>query len=156
MRVNGFVAAVVAVGFVGCGGGSSSSSSTSPTTSATPQLQVGGTYATAVTLTESACGAVPVQSQPTTVTHAAGATRLSLTHAGASYAGTVQTDGRFSTDPTIITVSGTANAIRIDGRFTTTGLDAAVTVDQTAPGAATCRYLVRWIGTKEGAANVIL
>ena len=44
--------------------------------------------------------------------------------------------------------------MHIEGRFITTGLEAVVTVDQSAPAPA-CRYLVRWTGTKVGAANVI-
>ena len=43
--------------------------------------------------------------------------------------------------------------VHIQGSFRATGLDAVVTVDQTAP--VVCRYLVHWTGTKVGAANVL-
>jgi hypothetical protein len=87
---------------------------------------------------------------PTTVTHDPGATRLTLTHAGTAYPGTIGSDARFTTDPR--TLSGGVQ-VAIGGRFLTTGFEAQVTVDQT--GAAPCRYVVGWVGTKQGSPNVI-
>jgi hypothetical protein len=93
---------------------------------------------------------------PTTVAHAAGATTLTLTHAGNGYAGTLQRDGTFATTPRAVGAGGETHTLTIAGRFTRTGLDATVTADvqrETAP--RTCRYVVRWAGTKQGDPNVI-
>lgn len=47
-----------------------------------------------------------------------------------------------------------SQTVHIEGRFLVSGLEAVVTVDQTAPTPA-CRYRVSWTGTKSGAPNVI-
>ena len=88
-------------------------------------------------------------SLPTTVTHTVGAARLALTHAGTTYPGALQADGRFATDPQLVGGS----TVRIEGRFSATGLDASVTVD--VQGSAPCRYVTRWAGTKQGPPNVL-
>jgi hypothetical protein len=143
-----FAAAVVP----GCGGGGGGSG---PTPSA-PVIQVAGTYPTAVTLGENSCGAVTVLPNPTVVAHAPGATRVTLTHAGTSYSGALSADGSFSTDAvTVRDSTGAASTIRIVGRFSTTGFDAQVTVDVQPAAGAACRYVVRWVGTKDGAPNVL-
>jgi hypothetical protein len=147
MRLRSFMlaASLVASGCGGDGGGR-----TGPSPAAT--LQVSGTYATAVTLQEDACGGVTVQPQPTTVTQSAG--RVALQHAGTTYSGPIGGDGAFSTDEVRLSGADGPLAIRIAGRFTATGFDALVTVDvQRASGA--CRYVVRWAGTKQGPPNVI-
>ena len=130
-----------------CGGGP---------TPAPNLIQVAGTYPTAVTLGENSCGAVTVLPNPTVVAQAPGATRVTLTHAGASYSGPLAADGTFSTEAvTVRDSSGTASTIRIAGRFATTGFDAQVTVDVQPAAGPACRYVVRWVGTKDGAPNVL-
>ena len=99
------------------------------------------------------CAGVTVQNEVTTVTQAPGATTLTLSHAGTSYSGTVDTAGNFQTTPKAVVVSPARYVISITGRFTTTGLDATVTVEQTEP--TSCTYSVGWVGTKSGSPNVI-
>jgi hypothetical protein len=136
---------------LGCGGGGG------PVSPPTPAgIQVGGQYATAVTLSEDTCGDTVVQSLPTTVAQTAGQTRFTLTHGGTSYSGTLSTDGSFRTDPLSVGSAGSVLAIAIEGRFSARGFDAVVAVGvDKSPPAADCRYLVRWAGTKQGAPNVI-
>jgi hypothetical protein len=109
----------------------------------------------AVELGENACGAVTVLPLPTRVTHTAGASQFQLTH-GATYAGTFDaaTGGAFRTAAQTFADAGSSQTVHIQGSFRATGFDAEATVDQTAPAPA-CRYVVRWTGTKVGAANVI-
>ena len=119
-------------------------------------LRVAGDYATAVSLTSSTCPGIAVQNMPTAVAHAPGATTLSLSHASLTYQGTVQGDGRFTTTPRTVNVPGEAHTLSIAGRFTTTGFDATVSVAVTRDAAPqACAYEVRWVGTKQGGANVI-
>jgi hypothetical protein len=115
---------------------------------------VGGDYAIAVELTENGCGPVTVLPLPTRVTQTPGALQFQLTHGPATYAGTLDAGGQFTTEPRTFTDGASRQVVRIAGRFLTTGLEAVVTVDQEAPAPA-CRYLVRWMGTKQGAPNVI-
>jgi hypothetical protein len=117
---------------------------------------VAGTYDTAVALAETTCTGITVAPNPTTVTHTAGAARLQLSHAGATYSGSLGADGSFSTDPLAVPDGqGATHTVGISGRFTLTGFTATVTVDVTRAGAAACRYVVRWTGTKRGSPNVI-
>lgn len=135
-----------------CGGGSTPD----PVGPDPDVIRVAGDYATAVTLGESSCPGVAVQPMPTVVTHAAGATTVTLTHAGNSYAGTLQRDGTFATTPRAVGGGAETHTLTIAGRFTRTGLDATVTADvQREAAPRTCRYVVRWVGTKQGDPNVI-
>jgi hypothetical protein len=61
---------------------------------------------------------------------------------------------RFRTVARTFSDGASSQTVHIEGRFVVTGPEAVVTVDPTAPAPA-CRYLVRWMGTKQGAANVI-
>ena len=133
-----------------CGGGGTPG----PTTT-TPVRSVGGDYTMAVELTENGCGAVTVLPLPTRVAHSPGAMQFDLTH-GATYSGTFDGagGGAFRTAARTFSDAGSSQVVHIEGRFTVTGLEAVVTVDQSAPAPA-CRYLVRWTGTKVGAPNVI-
>ena len=133
-----------------CGG-------SSPTQPPAPTLlSVGGAYTVAVALGDNTCGAVTVQTQATTVTHTPGAGRFSLTHGPNTFQGSVAADGAFTTDPLPLQDGATALSVGLQGRFTTTGLTATVTVDENRPApTADCRYLVQWTGTKQGAPNVI-
>jgi sugar lactone lactonase YvrE len=119
-------------------------------------LSVGGSYPTAVSLIpgRNTCGAVQIQDNLTTVTHTPGAHTLSLSHATITYQGTVDDSGNFLTSPRSLTVGSTQYTITIDGAFTTDGFTATVTLDQ-RQGSSTCSYAVKWIGTKQGAANSI-
>jgi hypothetical protein len=137
-----------------CGGGTSPP--TTPSTPATPVLSVGGAYTVAVALATNSCGAVTVAPQPTSVTHTPGANRFALVHGANTFNGSVAADGAFTTDPLGLNDAGTALTVTLVGRFSVTGLNATVTVDQRppAPGSA-CRYTVAWTGTKQGAPNVI-
>jgi len=135
-----------------CGGGSSPASTTPPAR----LLSVGGTYAVAVALGANTCGAVTVATQPTSVTHTPGAARFTLTHGSNTFAGSVATDGTFATDPLALNDAGSTLTVTLQGRFTTAGLTATVTVDVRPPApSGACRYLVEWTGTKQGAPNVI-
>jgi hypothetical protein len=137
-------AAIVA----GCGG------SDGPTPAST-DLSVGGTYDTAVTLTQNTCGAITVQRNVTTVTHTPGATTLTVTHVGNAYTGTVQRNGSFSTTPKAVVAGTETHTLTIAGTFTTTAVDATVSAAVQRAGAANCDYTVKWAGPKQGAPNVI-
>jgi hypothetical protein len=131
-----------------CGGGGAS-----PTIPAVSP-QVAGQYDVVVRLTQNDCAATPtVLPQPTSVAHAPGAADFTLTHGGLSAGGSVSRDGSFTTRPLAVQDAQGPASLTIAGRFTTTGLDATVTVNVTS--APPCRYLVSWTGTKQGAPNVI-
>jgi hypothetical protein len=130
-----------------CGG---EEESTGPSQS----IHVAGTYATAVTLTQNSCGAVTVQPNPTTVTHAAGATALTVSHAGQSYTGTLQSNGAFSTTPRTLSANGETYVISISGQFSTTGFVADTQV-QVQRSSGACAYIVHWVGTKQGSPNTL-
>lgn len=137
-------AAIVA----GCGG------SDDPTLPST-DLSVGGTYDTAVTLTQNSCTGITVQRNATTVTHTPAATTLTLTHAGNAYSGTVQRNGAFATTPKPVTAGTETHTLTITGTFTTTAIDATVAVVVQRAGAPNCDYTVKWAGAKQGTPNVI-
>lgn len=114
-------------------------------------LRVAGTYTTAVTLDASNCNGITVQSNPTIVAHSAGATMLVVTHAGNAYSGTIQNNGSFTTITKPIVAGSATHNLSIAGVFTRTGFTATVTVDVTdTQGPVTCRYVVKWVGTKQG------
>ncbi|MEO8675207.1 MAG: hypothetical protein ABI569_06475 [Casimicrobiaceae bacterium] len=112
-------------------------------------LSVGGAYPTTVSLVpgQNTCGTVTVQNAVTTVTHTPGTHAVSLTHAGNTYTGTLEDDGRFATAPKVLTGGGSQFTITIDGSFTLGGFTATVRVDQNAPAPA-CFYLVDWVGVR--------
>jgi hypothetical protein len=132
--------------------------SSSPSSPAAPaQLQIAGAYQITPTLLQDGCGGTSVSPGPAQVTHTAGASQFQLSHAGITYAGRVDAAGGFSTDPVSVTLSaGTSVSVRVEGRFSTGGFDATVTVDESRLGAtAACRYVVRWQASKQGAPNVL-
>lgn len=107
-----------------------------------------GTYATRVTLVQTACGPVTVQDNPTVVTYDPSSGAVTLTHAGNTYSGTVNMDSTFTTVPKTVDVGdGYIYTIALAGRFRPSAFDADVTVDR-ASGSTTCRYVVHWVGTK--------
>ena len=135
-----------------CGGGATPPTTTPPTT-AVPQ--VGGQYDVAVGLQQNDCPAAPtVLPQPTRVTHTAGASSFTLAHGGLTVNGSVARDGAFTTQALAVTDPQGPASLTMTGRFTTSGLEATVTVAVTASSGA-CRYLVGWTGTKQGAPNVL-
>ena len=141
-------ALAAAVIVAACGG-----DSTEPTPS--NELQVAGTYNTTVTLQQNGCTGITIQTFATTVTHSAGASTLTLTHAGNAYSGTVQRNGSFSTTPKAVGGGAETHTITIAGSFTTTAIDATVTAVVQRTGQAECTYTVKWAGPKQGSPNVI-
>jgi hypothetical protein len=120
------------------------------------QISVAGTYATAVTLTENTCGTVDVQPNTTTIVQTPGSLTFTLTHAGNSYNGQLSMDGNFNTLSRTLTSGGSSFTIAIAGRFSQTGFEAAVEVlvsQTTAP--TNCRYVVRWVGTRNSGTNTL-
>jgi hypothetical protein len=149
------MAAASLIALAGCGGGGGGGTA-GPTPPATPVRSVGGDYTMVVALGENGCGVVTVQPLPTRVTHTPGASQFQLTHGPGNYTGTFDepTGGAFRTQAVTFADATTSQTVHIQGRFTGSGLEAVVTVDQSAPAPA-CRYLVNWTGTKVGAPNVI-
>jgi hypothetical protein len=76
-------------------------------------------------------------------------------HAGNGYAGTVELDGTFATEPEPVGPAAELHTLTIGGSFTTTGFEATVDASVTHDGAADCDYSVSWVGTKSGEPNVI-
>lgn len=115
-----------------CAGGTATPTEDKPKPAPPPEtvLRVSGVYATDVSLVADSCGGSVVQSNPTDVTHAAGATTLSLTHAGSRYDGTIGTDGRFQTTPSPLDLNGYSYVVAASGRFSTSGFVADVTIDR--------------------------
>src|SRR5437879_5210767 len=120
-----------------CGGGGAGSQA--------PVLSVGGTYSTEVALLPgNSCGPVDVQNNQTIVAHSPGSDSLQLTHAGFTYAGSVDRMGNF----TVPAVQRPGFTISIAGQFDRTGFTATVTVDP-----PNCEYKVSWVGSKVGPPN---
>lgn len=118
-------------------------------------LRVAGTYATAVALRQSSCVGIVVANNPTTVSHVPDARDVTLTHAGNAYTGTVQRDGAFATSPRTVGDPAETHTLTIAGRFSTSGFEATVTADVSRNGSPACSYVVSWVGTKDGAPNII-
>jgi hypothetical protein len=118
-------------------------------------LRVGGEYATAVSLEQSTCPDIAVQSMQTIVSHTPGATELTLAHAGQTYSGTVGRDGAFATEPHPVGIGEELHTLTIGGNFSTSGFEATVDAAVTRNGTPVCDYVVSWVGTKSGDPNVI-
>ena len=118
-------------------------------------LRVAGTYATAVALGQSSCAGIVVADSPTMVSHVPDAVDVTLTHAGNAYTGTVQRDGSFATSPRAVGGPAETHTLTIAGRFSTSGFEATVTADVSRNGSPACSYVVSWVGTKDGAPNII-
>ena len=117
--------------------------------STVPVVDFGGNYATIVSLSESTCGAITVQNNPTVVTHETDSGAVTLTHAGVVYTGRViASDSSFTTVPRQVNVGdGYTYRIAIAGRFRENAFDASASVDRTKQGEA-CRFVVHWVGTR--------
>lgn len=130
----------------------------SPAPAGTPSnvLALAGNYPTRATVIASrnTCDNVTVEDHPTTVSHTAGATAISLTHAGSTYSGTVDSSGRFSTLAVDFAFPQADYSISLSGQFSTSGFTATVELTKRASG-RTCTYAVGWVGTKQGAPNTI-
>jgi hypothetical protein len=138
---------VCAAILLGCGGGSDSEGTTTPPPPAGPGA-FAGTYATEVTLGQTTCGAITVQSLPTTVTHNATTNAITLVHGGTTYAGTVAVDSTFATSPRDVDVGdGYQYRITIAGRFGNRSFVADATVDRSGSGAS-CRFVAHWVGSR--------
>lgn len=118
-----------------------------------PGISVGGTYQTAVTLLESSCSDMGIQQHPTTVAHHAGDTVLTVTHAGASYQGTLTPDGHFMTQPSNFTIGNVTYVITLTGSFTTQAVD--IRADVEAGRQPPCHIAARWSGPKDGPPNLL-
>jgi hypothetical protein len=133
-----------------------------PAPSASPLLQVGGTYQIVKTTTENTCDGNLTPSTVTgAVTHVAGATTLTLNDSFTSFNGSIETDGRF-TMPSLATAPHLGAPVTTTfeaGRFSAGGFEAQVRLDINGPLGtppfAVCRVTQSWRGTKQGAPNVI-
>jgi hypothetical protein len=133
-----------------CGGGSTPPNG--PSTSVDPPPTVFGEYDVAVALQQNDCGAaVTVLPQPTVVHQTPGAPTFNLTHGGLSLAGSVARDGAFTTAPISVADPLGPATLSAAGRFSATGLEAAVTVTVTSR----CRYVVGWSGRNRNRTNVL-
>jgi hypothetical protein len=133
-----------------CGGGPTPPNGSSG--SADPPPTVFGEYDVAVALQQNDCGSTPsVLPQPTVVHQAPGAATFNLTHGGLSLAGSVARDGAFTTTPVAVTDPQGPATLSAAGRFSPTGLEAAVTVTVTSR----CRYVVGWTGRNRTRSNVL-
>ncbi len=119
-------------------------------------LSVGGSYPTTVALSQSTCPGITVANATTTITHAAGATTFTLSHAGNDYTGDILTTGDFTTRSKAVSAAGETHTLTIAGRFTTTGFTATVTAAVTRPTApTTCSYTVSWTAARTSGTNTI-
>jgi hypothetical protein len=117
------------------------------------EISVGGTYQTAVTVLESTCADMGVQQHPTTVAHQPGDSLLTVTHAGASYQGTLRPDGRFTTRPGTFAIYNVTYTIRLTGSFAPQAVD--IRADVEAGRQPPCHIAARWSGPKDGPPNVL-
>jgi hypothetical protein len=125
-----------------------SSVTTGPQTTGPTPGPYAGTYATRVTLTQSSCGAITVQDNPTTVTHDTATKVVTFSHAGQTYSGAVATSGAFTTTPRQVNINdGFLYTIALAGQFRTAAFDADATIDRTG-GSGACRFTVRWQATR--------
>ncbi len=128
--------------------------SSGQTTSNTGVLAIAGTYPTTVVLSQSTCPGIAVANATTTITHTAGASTFTLSHAGNDYSGDVTATGDFTTRSKAVSGGGETHTLTIAGRFTATGFTATVSASvarATAP--TTCSYSVAWTGARTSGTN---
>jgi hypothetical protein len=87
------------------------------------------------------------------VVHQPGDTVFTITHAGASYQGTLRPDGQFTTRPATFSINGVTYTLTQTGSFTAQAVDIRVDVD--AARLPPCRISARWSGPKDGPPNVL-
>ena len=150
------LAAVVLVWAGACSGGDGGGAADAGAVDADANvLRVAGEYATEVSLEESSCSGIAVESMPTTVSHEPGATELTVEHAGQTYTGSVERDGAFATEPHEVGDAAELHTLTIAGRFSTIGFEASVDAAVSRNGTPDCDYVVSWVGTKSGEPNTI-
>jgi hypothetical protein len=157
------VLALVVTFAAGCSGDDdpepdADASSSSPTsTAADPsQISVAGEYPTEVTLDESSCPDIEVAPMTTTVEQEPGDPRLTLTHAGITYTGSLSDNGSFSTSDKSVSAGGQRHTLSIVGRFSSVGFTARVRAQVARDEAPKqCAYVVTWVGTKDGDPNTV-
>jgi hypothetical protein len=145
---------VLALLLGGCGGDGG--------TNPTPVLSVGGTYEVQKTVTVDGCGGAPgVFSNPATVRHTPGASTIVLNdHGTRDLPGTIASDGSFQLAVYRGPALGVEGVDTYDpGAFRTNGFAMHVTTivrrSEGSPPQADCTVLADWLGTKQGAPNVI-
>jgi hypothetical protein len=136
----------------GCGGDGGGGN---PVTGPPGVRQVAGTNQIVQRAIDSTCndGGAPIPVTGT-VTHAAGADTFELADTGGTtFRGSVRAAGDFTADAVFgPDASGRTFTQRLEGRFSTTGFTARLTVDvQPQP----CRFTRDWTATKQGPPNVI-
>ena len=151
-RVRWAAAMPGAMALLACGGGGGGPAGPSPIPGV---LQVAGTYQIVQQAVASTCNdrgtPIPVTG---TVTHAPGAEAFVLADTGGTtFRGTVRSGGDFTADAVFgPDATGTTFTQRLEGRFSTTGFTARLRVDVQPQG---CAFTRDWVGTKQGAPNVL-
>lgn len=118
---------------------------------AIPPLDVAGEYKTVVTLTDdNSCGNVTVQSLPTTIQQAPGATEFIFRHAGNDYTASLDADGTFATEHKRLVAGSTIYTVTFAGTFSTTEFSGTGRVERQQTQVPTlCSYVVRLEGVKQ-------
>lgn len=135
-----------------CGGGAGNPAQPPPVAGV---LQVAGTYQIVQRAVDDTCGEhgapIPVTG---TVTHVPGADAFVLADTGGTtFRGTVRAGGDFTADAVLgPDAGGNTFTQRLEGRFSATGFTARLGVDVQPQG---CRFTRDWVGTKQGAPNVL-
>jgi hypothetical protein len=123
------------------------------TDDATPSVEranvasVAGEYDTEVELLDSSCAGIEVMDNPTTVEQDPGTAMIRLTHAGLTYTGVLEDDGRFATTAQTVEVGADTHQLGVTGTFDGDGFEATVAAQVT--GGQTCDYQVSWVGTRQ-------
>jgi len=152
--MNKHVLAGLGLASLACGGGGS--------TGPTSQLSVGGDYSIEKTVTADGCGgSTGVFTNPATVRHTPGAATLVLNdHGTRDLPGTIAPDAAFQLASYRGPAGGVDGVDTYDpGRFQAGGFAMRVTTrvlsSQGTPPAPDCTIVANWVGTKQGAPNVI-
>lgn len=137
----------------GCGG--AASGPTEPTSG----IHVAGTYAITRSFVSGGCQPpTPGATASVTgvVTHTRAASEFFLTNSdGGRFSGRLSADASFTNGGvSSIGAGGVRYDLLFQGRFTTNGFDATVTLDDHRP-AGDCREVLSWKAVKEGAPNIL-
>ena len=136
-------------------GGCKSQSASAPTAPSASVLQIAGGYAVSQRAVTDTCGQTGQPAAVTaTVTHAAGASTFTMADTGGTnFSGTVDSTGAFAANA-VFGPDGTGQTYtqRLQGRFTTSGFTADLSVDVTP---RVCNFTRAWTATKQGSPNVI-
>ena len=145
---------IVPVALAACG-----STATPTPTGPLGAMDVSGSYGLTRAYISNTCDpAIPGAEAPVTgvVTHTRGASHFTLANSdGGRFDADLRADASFSSGTQRRTgQDGVAYDLLFEGRFTTTGFRATVTVDLLRP-AGTCRAAVDWQAVKQGPPNVL-